>query len=375
MSIEVQSLAVKYRPRSILGLVGQDQVSKQIKGMVSTGRFPSTMLLSGESGTGKTTTARIIARTVNCNNLDKSTLEPCGTCYPCKLGDNSPDYLEVNIADTRGIDDIRGLIQSSRAMPTVGNNRVIILDEVHQLLSAGANCLLKTFEESPPKTLWILATTNPEKLLGTIVGRCTKLTLSPIAPTQIKKQLYFIAKQEKCDLKSLDGHEDLINTIIDLSNGRMRDAISLLESAIYSMKSSKKIDANTVLKSFLTTGDADLEQAASTLLVAILESDLPSIIKIIRSCGSIRGLITKLRWLIQHLLDNAVGLAKYTPYSAKLFSKQAKAAKLKIQLGDLLQLQYQLIEVEVKLNSISMDESVMLLSQLGHYIELNNSED
>lgn len=129
MTIEVQSLAVKYRPRSITGLVGQEAIVDQIKGMVLDKRFPAALLLSGSSGCGKTTTTRIIANTVNCSNLDLKTFTPCGECQSCRLGKESPDYSEIDTADTRGIDFIRSLIQSAKSMPMVSNNRIIVVDE------------------------------------------------------------------------------------------------------------------------------------------------------------------------------------------------------------------------------------------------------
>ena len=363
----VVSLAVKHRPHSILGLVGQDHVVTQVRGMVKSKRFPSAILISGDSGCGKTTLSRIISLTVNCKNLNQSTLAPCGECHPCKLGKSSPDYMEVNIGDTRGIDDIRGLTQSAKSMPVISNNRIIVLDEVHQLLAAGANALLKSLEDSPPRTLWILATTNPEKLLPTIVGRCLKLNLTTIEPDIIAKRLRIIAKREGVDLKTFEGGADIVRTIVDLSNGRMRDAISILESALFAIQSSKDMDAKKILQNFLNTGEANLEQLAADLLIALLTSDVKTIVRVARTSGNCRGILQKLRWIIQYLLDNAAGVAKYTPYGAKLFARAAKEQNLRLQLTLLIQIQYLLVEIEVRFNSSSVDESVLFLSMLGNF--------
>ena len=127
--MKIESLAVKYRPKVLEDLVGQPHLVSQLRGMFKAGKIPSAILLAGESGTGKTTTARMIARYLNCNNPDPATHAPCGECISCKYGDGHPDFLEMNMADARGIDDIRGLIASSKNMPVMGENRIFLLDE------------------------------------------------------------------------------------------------------------------------------------------------------------------------------------------------------------------------------------------------------
>jgi len=367
MTITVQSLAVKYRPSSILGLLGQEGVATQVKGMIRLKKCPSAILITGGSGCGKTTLSRILARTLNCQALDLKTLEPCGECRPCKMGDSSPDYNEVNFSDERGIDSIRALIQGARAMPVVGNNRIIVGDECHQLLGPSQNVLLKTLEEPPKRTLWILSTTNPEKLLNTIIGRCLKLNLTPIEPEVIAKRIRIIAKREGVDLKTFAGGADIVKTIVDLSNGSMRDAISVLESALFAIASNKNVDAKTVLNNFLNTGEADLEKTAASLLVALMECDIKGIVKVARTSGNSRGVLSKLRWIIQYLLDNSIGIARYTPYGAKLFASLAKDKGLKINIPLLIRIQYLLVEIETRFNSSSIDESVLFLSSLGQF--------
>ncbi len=368
MTLLVKSLAVKYRPNTILGLVGQSNVVRQVTGMINIGAVPPAILISGDTGCGKTTTSRIIARTVNCKNLDPETLAPCGTCQPCELGENSPDYLEVNVGDNRTIEYIRSLIEGARAHPIVGNTRIIVLDEVHQLLAASANALLKAIEEPPPRTLWILATTNPEKLLPTIVGRCTKLVLTKIKPEAMAKRIRVISKREGVDLRKFKGGEDIVNTIIDLSNGQMRDAISILESALFAIKSGEDLDSDEIISQFLLTGDADYEQQASNLLVALYKNDLEGLVKITRSAQNARALITKMRWIIQHLLDDWVGLARYTPYGANLFKERAKKLKITIRMNKLIKIQYLLTEIECRFNTMSLEESVVFLSMLGNFV-------
>lgn len=373
MTLEVQSLAVKHRPTTILGLVGQDHVVTQLKGMVKLKRFPAALLLSGDSGCGKTTTARIIARMVNCQALDPKTFATCGTCRPCAAGDSSTDYTEMNIGANGGIEEIRGVIQASKSMPMIGNNRIIVMDEVHRLTLPAANALLKSLEDSPKRTLWILATTNPEKLLNTIVGRCTKLNITTIEPAVIARQIRIIAKREGVDLKAFEGGPTIVKTIVDLSNGSLRDAISILESALFAISSNKNVDAQSVLNNFLNTGEADLERHAANLLIALMTCDLKEIVKVARTSSNSRGVLQKLRWIIQYLLDNSVGVAKYTPYGARLYAKEARARNMRQSLPLLIKIQYLLVEIEVLFNTSSIDESVLFLSKLGSFAIENKS--
>lgn len=136
-----ESLAVKYRPKTLSEFSGHSGVVQQLMGMFKTGHVPNTILLAGESGTGKTTLARMIARTVNCQNLDQTTFAPCESCMSCRYENSHPDIMEMNMADTRGIDDVRALIAASRNSPSIGSNRVILLDESHMLTSQAAQCL------------------------------------------------------------------------------------------------------------------------------------------------------------------------------------------------------------------------------------------
>jgi DNA polymerase III subunit gamma/tau len=342
--------------------------------MILTKKIPSSLLLTGQTGCGKTTTARIIARTLNCNNLSED-LKPCGKCQSCVLGDSSPDVLEVNIGDTRSIDDIRGFVQQARSKPSVGKYRIFILDEVHMLLAAGANCLLKALEDSQPQTVWILATSNPEKLLPTILGRCTKLALSPVAPNIIEDHMYVVAEREGIKLESVKEHESIVRTIVDLSNGRMRDALSYLESVLFLLQSNTNISGKDVLARIASSGEAKLDELAAELLSAILTSDVVNIIKISRTCGAVRPLISKLRWITQYFLDDVAKIATFSPYGAKIAKSYLAEDGVKINVIHLVRLQEILSTIDERLNTSFVDESIVLQSALATFsIELKSSE-
>lgn len=366
--LHIESLAVKYRPKSIKDLVGQDSVVSQIKGMLKQQRFPSAILIEGESGTGKTTTARMIARYLNCLNPDPDTHEPCGECRSCSMGDSHPDFIEKDMASERGIDDVRALIQSARAMPTVGKFRIFLIDEVHQITVQAANAFLKMLEEPPKRTMWLLATTNPEKMISTIIGRCHRFSLRKIPEDVMTKRLRVIAKREGVDLRKVDDIDQVLKAIYDCSNGRMRDSIQMLESVIFALGSGEKIDAQTLIKKFLTTTEGELEELAANLMVAILSGKITEAVRIIRTCQNARGLMHKLRWLSVWLIDTAIKNAKYTPVSGKIFASAAKSAGVGVKVFQQVQIQQMLLEAETQMNSMSLDESVLLMTHVGKII-------
>jgi DNA polymerase III subunit gamma/tau len=365
--ISLESMAVKYRPRCIDDLVGQDAIVSQVKGMLKSGKFSNSMLLNGSSGCGKTTTARIIARTLFCSNLGEG-FKPCGECPSCRYGDSHPDLAEINMAETRGIDDVRQLIASSKNMPTIGKFRIFIIDEVHAWTTQAEQAFLKPLEEPPTRTMWILCTTNPEKLKPTIVGRCKKLPVQLIEPEVMMQRLSYIAKKEGLDLKEREDGKQILRAVADMSNGHMRDGIEMLESVIYALRENSKLDAKSIMSKVLTAGEADLDKASAYFVASVLNGDLKDVVHQTRAAQNARGLLNKSRWLIQYLLDNAVGLAKYSPYNAKIFAKIAKENNVKVKLNGLIKLQYTLIEVENRFNTMSIDETVQLQSMIGNFI-------
>lgn len=364
--MKTESLAVKYRPKVLTDLVGQDHIVSQVKGMLKTKRVPASIMLAGPTGLGKTTTARMLARYLNCSNLTKE-FEPCGECVNCKMTDH-PDVFETNAANSRGIDDVRQLIQQSKNMPTLGKKRVIIVDEAHQLPSLSQQALLKPLEDSSEHTLWIICTMTPEKMVPAIAKRCLILQVKPVEPELIVKRLYRIAKREGVDFKTMDEGVKILKTIADFANGGMRDAVRMLESVLYAFNSGEEVDPKTVLTKFLSGGEADLEQSACNVLCAVLKKDLKGLLKETQGCENVRGVLNKLRWLIDYLLSNSVGKAKFIPYSGRLFSKQCKDNDIKVSLIKLIGLQSLLLDVEFRFNSMSIDERVVFTSMVGNFL-------
>jgi DNA polymerase III gamma/tau subunit len=279
--------------------------------------------------------------------------------------------MEENLANTRGIDDIRGMISSAKNMPTLGNFRVYILDEFHQITTAAANALLKMLEEPPPHTVWILATTNPEKILGTIYGRALKLKTQPISEEILCKCLYQIAKKEGFDLKDIKDYKDILKTIYQVCEGRPREAISLLESLLFSLEGGSKATAKDVIKTFMQTSDAEVEQLAADLIYAVISGNLKqAMTAILASKGNIRQLVSKARWLIHNVVCDLTGQQGFNTYGKRLLATKIRdsGGKVKIKLPIIINFQYQLCSLEKDLNYMSIDEVVMATAYIGNFL-------
>src|SRR5688572_1954140 len=219
-------LARRYRSGTFDELIGQDHVARTLKRAISSGRIAHAYLFCGTRGTGKTSTARILAKCLNCESSDKPTAEPCGKCNACQAiarGDDI-DVIEIDAASNRGIDNIRDLIANAQFHPARARFKVYIIDEVHGLSKDAFNALLKVLEEPPAHVKFILATTEPEKVLPTILSRCQRYDFRNIPTREIAGHLKTIVKQEK-----LKADDDALLLVAKAGAGSMRDALSLLD--------------------------------------------------------------------------------------------------------------------------------------------------
>ena len=225
MSYEV--LARKHRPKTFEDMVGQKHVAQTLQNALRLGKISQAYLFAGMRGTGKTTAARVLAKALNCVNGPTPT--PCNACEACRAvnEDRFLDVLEIDGASNRGIDDIRALRESVRYKPVSGRYKVIIIDEVHQVTEHGFNALLKTLEEPPPSTVFILATTDFEKVPATIVSRCQHFEFRKIPAREIAGHLAAIASKEGLRVTPAG-----LALIAAASDGSLRDALSLLDQAV-----------------------------------------------------------------------------------------------------------------------------------------------
>lgn len=217
----------KFRPSTFGEMVGQEHITRTIKNQIMAGRVGHAYLFNGGRGTGKTSTAKILARAINCQNPQDG--EPCNQCEICKsaLNGSLTDIVEMDAASNNSVEDIRNIREEVNFLPTIAKYRIYIIDEVHMLSTGAFNALLKTLEEPPAHVKFILATTEPQKLPATILSRCQRFDFKKISEDNVIKRLEIICKETNIEIT-----EEALKLIAILSEGAMRDAISILERCI-----------------------------------------------------------------------------------------------------------------------------------------------
>ena len=244
MSENYLPLYRKYRPQTLDSLVGQEHIKKTLSSAIELGKIAHAFLFTGPRGTGKTSTARILAKSLNCVN--GPTLKPCGECESCRDITNSIpiDVIEIDAASNRSVEDAQNILEKIQYAPVHGKYKIYIIDEVHMLSTTAFNALLKTLEEPPENVIFILATTEVHKVLDTIKSRCQRFDFRRITTDDIVKRLRYISDQEKIKIT-----DDALFSIAKNSAGGMRDSISLLDqlSLLGVTKEVTSEDVNSIL--------------------------------------------------------------------------------------------------------------------------------
>lgn len=244
-----QALYRKYRPSNFDEVVGQQPIIQTLKNAIVQNRIAHAYLFCGPRGTGKTSIAKIFAKMLNCE--DESN-KPCGKCINCKMVQNGshPDIIEIDAASNNGVDEVRNLIDKVKYAPMQGKYKVYIIDEVHMMTTGAFNALLKTIEEPPAHVVFILATTEPNKVIPTIISRCQRFDFNKVSQKDIEKRLSIVCKEEKIEIDP-----EAISLIAQLADGGMRDSLSILDQCITYCSSNITVDNVREIYGVLTTSD------------------------------------------------------------------------------------------------------------------------
>lgn len=287
-------LARRWRPQVFEDLIGQEDIAKILKNAISFDKLAHAYIFSGPRGVGKTTTARILAKALNCEK--GPTPDPCGTCRFCKdiTEGTSMDVLEIDGASNTGVDNIRDLRERVRYAPSGGRYKVYIIDEAHMLSTSAFNALLKTLEEPPPHVIFILATTEPKKIPITVLSRCQHLPFKRISKQKIKERLRFICNSDQINIT-----DSALELIARAGDGSMRDALTILDQVTSFSENITEIELQDLL------GFTGIE-VLSKLTEAVINGDNNTIINIIsdlsNSGNDMKIIIKDLLQFIRNLL-------------------------------------------------------------------------
>jgi len=260
----------KWRPKTLSDVVGQDHVTQTLRNAVRTGHVAHAYLFCGPRGTGKTSIGRILAKTVNCHSPKDG--EPCNVCDMCRSFNEGSaiDIIEIDAASNRGIDDIRELTDKVHYAPNAAKYKVYIIDEVHMITKEGSNAFLKTLEEPPPHVIFILATTDPQKILSTILSRCQRFDFRRLSNTAVIHKL-----DEICKSESIIIPDDALRLVARVSTGSLRDAENLLEQLVAYYGNT--IELPQVQAMLGMTGDLRVKEMAGYVLTRNLSAGIKTI--------------------------------------------------------------------------------------------------
>lgn len=289
-----QALYRKYRPTNFDEVVGQTHIIQTLKNAIVQNRIAHAYLFCGPRGTGKTSIAKIFAKTLNCTNSQDA---PCGVCENCKMAANGshPDIIEIDAASNNGVDEVRNLIDKVKYAPMQGKYKIYIIDEVHMMTSGAFNALLKTIEEPPAHVIFIFATTEPNKVLPTIISRCQRFDFNKVSMHDIKYRLSVVCKNEGIEID-----ENGLTLIAQLADGGMRDALSILDQCV--AYCSSHIDVNDIRKIYGVVTSEDIGK----LFYSVYKKDVDSFVKDIQKYSDMGMDIKRLTAYFIHMLKDSL---------------------------------------------------------------------
>ena len=290
----------RWRPESFADLVGQEHISRTLSRAVTSGQTSHAYLFTGPRGTGKTSTAKILARALNC--AEGPTLTPCGVCDSCRsISDGSSmDVFEIDAASNRGIDEIRDLRESVKFAPTEGHYKIYIIDEVHMLTTEAFNALLKTLEEPPERVIFILATTEPHKVPATIQSRCQRYDFHRITVTEICDRLLYVCKES-----DIAAEEDALDIIAAQADGGMRDALSILDQCMALAEGT--LTAERVQEALGLVGRAWIRRMAGEIAARDAAALIAQLSELLQSGRELKQVLAELAQYFRQLMIAGVG--------------------------------------------------------------------
>ncbi len=290
----------RWRPESFADLVGQEHISRTLSRAVTSGQTSHAYLFTGPRGTGKTSTAKILARALNC--AEGPTLTPCGVCDSCRsISDGSSmDVFEIDAASNRGIDEIRDLRESVKFAPTEGHYKIYIIDEVHMLTTEAFNALLKTLEEPPERVIFILATTEPHKVPATIQSRCQRYDFHRITVTEIRDRLIYVCKES-----DIAAEEDALDIIAAQADGGMRDALSILDQCMALAEGT--LTAERVQEALGLVGRAWIRRMAGEIAARDAAALIAQLSELLQSGRELKQVLAELAQYFRQLMIAGVG--------------------------------------------------------------------
>ena len=354
-----QALYRKYRPKSFDEVYGQNNIVETLKNAIINNKLSHAYLFCGPRGTGKTSIAKIIAKTVNCENLNNAT--PCNECVNCTQ--NTIDIIEIDAASNNGVDEIRELKNKISLVPTYGKYKIYIIDEVHMLTISAFNALLKTLEEPPKHIIFILATTDPQKVPLTIVSRCQRFDFKRIDEQSILNRL-----KEICSLENIDIEDDALLEIARISDGGLRDAVNLLDQAF--SYSDEKVTINDIHEINGTLTQYEIEE----FYEEYIENKLEVILKKINEYNVNGKNLVKLAQEFIVFLRNTIIYKKATNYLIELGVDVMPYKKIseKMNQDNIMNL---IKELNTTINDMKISQNPKLIFELLFIRTINTKEN
>ncbi len=358
----------KFRPLNFSEMVGQEHITRTLKNQIIANRVGHAYLFNGGRGTGKTSAAKILARAINCLNPKDG--EPCNECEICKgaISGSLTDIVEMDAASNNSVEDIRSIREEVNFLPTKAKYRVYIIDEVHMLSTGAFNALLKTLEEPPEHVKFILATTEPQKLPATILSRCQRFDFKRISNTDIIKRLEIVCKESNIEIT-----KEALNIIATLSEGAMRDALSILERCI--QDGENKIDEDKIKDLVGIPKMVFIHEIVDSIIKYDVDNALMTVNKVLEDGKDISNLLWEIiKYIKDILLYKATN--KVELYSEEE-QKKLKEISEEVEKERLINLVYEFSELE---NEMKFSTQKNIIFQAGiiklcSKLTVNNNED